>query len=117
MFSYSIWIKSVFIQYCYHQRRSIDNRQIVKPKTPAAMQQLIQQVRETLPFNMPQAYVCADECKGCSLKLLEFLDLELMDWEDRLQRGEVPGLKDIQHMAKISQRIYKVLDKNGVLDF
>ena len=80
------------------------------------MQQLIQQVRETLPFGTPQGDVCADECKGCSLKLLEFLDLELMDWEDRLQQGEVPGLGDVQRMAKISGKIYRVLDKNGVLD-
>jgi len=88
----------------------------VKPKTPAAMQQLIQQVRDTLPFGTPQGYVCADECKGCSLKLLEFLDLELMDWEDRLEQGEVPGLADVQRLAKISRRVYNVLDKNGVLE-
>jgi hypothetical protein len=87
----------------------------VKPKTPVAMRQLIQQVRETLPFGMPESNLCADECKGCSLKLLEFLDLELMDWEHRLEEGEVPGLSDIQRIAKISHKIYKVLDKNGVL--
>jgi len=81
------------------------------------MQQLIQQVREALPFDTPQGYVCADECKGCSLKLLEFLDLELMNWEDRLQQGEVPTLWDVQRMAKISRRVYKVLDRNGVLKF
>ncbi len=88
----------------------------MKPKTPLAMQQLIQQVRETLPFATPQGYVCADECKGCSLKLLEFLDLELMEWEERLLQGEVPGLGDIQRIAKISRKIYTVLKKNGVLD-
>ena len=79
------------------------------------MQQLIEQVRESLPFDTPQGYVCADECKGCSLKLLEFLDMELMEWEDRLLQGEVPSLGDVQHVAKISQKIYKVLDKNGVI--
>lgn len=88
----------------------------MKPKTPAAMQQLIQQVREALPFGTPQGYVCADECEGCSLKLLEFLDLELMDWEDRLQQGEVPTLGDVQRLSKISRRVYKTLDKNGVLE-
>ena len=87
----------------------------MKPKTPVAMQQLIQQVRETLPFGLPQGDVCADECKGCSLKLLDYLDLELIDWENRLQQGDVPGLGDIQRVAKISRRIYKVLDRNGVL--
>jgi len=88
----------------------------VKPKTPVAMQQLIAQVRETLPFGTPQGYVCADECKGCSVKLLEFLDIELMDWEDRLNQGEVPGLRDVQRIARISRKVYAVLDRNGALD-
>lgn len=87
----------------------------MKPKTPIAMQQLIKQVRETLPFGMPESYLCADECRGCSLKLLEFLDLELMDWEDRLEKGSVPSLGDIQRLAKISLKIRAVLDRNGVL--
>jgi hypothetical protein len=55
----------------------------VKPKTPVAMQQLIQQVREAQPFDMPQ--------------------------------GDVSGLGDIQRIAKISRKIHKVLDKNGLL--
>ena len=88
----------------------------MKPKTPAAMQQIIQQVRQTLPFDTPQGYVCADECKGCSLKLMEFLDLELMDWEDRLQQGEVPNLGDVQRIARISRKVHAVLDKNGALN-
>ena len=87
----------------------------MKAKTPAAMLQLIQQVREALPFGVPQGYVCADECKGCSLKLLDYLDLELMAWEDRLQQGDVPGLADIQRLEKVSRKVYKVLDKNAVL--
>ena len=37
----------------------------MKPKTPVAMQQLIHQVRESLPFGQPESYLCADECKGC----------------------------------------------------
>lgn len=80
------------------------------------MQQLIQEVRETLPFGTPQGYVCADQCKGCSLKLLEFLDLELMEWEDKLQQGQVPGLVDVQYIARVSRKIHSVLAKNGVLE-
>jgi hypothetical protein len=80
------------------------------------MQQLIEQVRETLPFGTPQGYVCADECKGCSVKLLEFLDIELTGWEDRLHQGEVPGLGDVQRIVRISRKVYAVLDRNGALD-
>jgi hypothetical protein len=79
------------------------------------MQQLIQQVREALPLGTPQGYVCADECRGCSLKLLEFIVLELMDWEDRLQQGEVPGLGEVQRMAKMSCKVYAVLERNGAI--
>ena len=68
-----------------------------------------------IPFGLSESSLCADECKGCSLKLLEFLDLELMDWEDRLDKGEVPSLGDIQRLAKISLKIRAVLDRNGVL--
>lgn len=87
----------------------------MKPKTPVAMQQLIDRVRETLPFDTPAGYVCADECRGCSLKLLEFLDMELMEWEDRLLQGEVPTLGDIQRLARLSKKVYVVLQKNGAL--
>jgi len=87
----------------------------VKPKTPAAMQQLIKQVREALPFDMPEAYLCDGVCKGCSLKLLDYLDLELTNWEDRLKDGEIPDLADIQRIAKTSRKFHRVLDKSGVL--
>jgi len=80
------------------------------------MQQLIQQVRQALPFELPEAYVCSGVCKGCSLKLLDYLDMELMIWEDRLQKEEVPSLNDIHRIAKTSRKIYRVLDKNNVLD-
>ena len=87
----------------------------MKPKTPAAMRQLIQQVRETLPFDLPEAYICDGVCRGCSLKLLDYLDLELMDWENRLDKGETPDLQDIQRMAKTSLKIHRVLVRNGLL--
>ena len=79
------------------------------------MQLLIRQVRQTLPFNLPDAYICNGVCKGCSLKLLDYLDLELMDWEERLQQGEVPGLGEIQRLAKTSHKIYKVLEVNDLI--
>jgi len=87
----------------------------MKPKTPVAMQQLISQIREALPFDVPESYLCTDDCKGCSLKLLEFLDAELINWEQRLESGEKPTLGDVQYVAKLSRKIYKVLDRNGVI--
>lgn len=87
----------------------------MKPKTPEAMQKLIDEVRGALPFGMPEAYLCDGVCKGCSLKLLDYLDSELAGWEGRLYDGEVPCLADIQKLAKSSKKIYKILEKNGLL--
>jgi hypothetical protein len=53
----------------------------MKPDAPTAMRQLITQIRETLPFDAPQARVCQGPCEGCSMKLLDYLETELDDWE------------------------------------
>jgi len=88
----------------------------MKPKTPEAMQRLINEIREVIPFELPEVYLCDAVCKGCSLKLLDYLDVELTGWEARLTDGEIPGLADIQQLAKSSKKIYKVLEKNGLID-
>jgi hypothetical protein len=78
------------------------------------MQDLIQQVRDTVPFAISPEELCSGLCHGCSKKLLEFLDMELEDWEHRLEAGEQPRLGDVQRLAKRSRKIYAVLQRNGV---
>ena len=51
------------------------------------MRQLIGEVRRQLPFDLPQARLCNGPCTGCSLKLLDFLEVELQAWERRLDAG------------------------------
>lgn len=80
------------------------------------MRQLIAQVRAVVPFDDPRARACGGSCDGCSLKLIEFLDAELADWEARLDAGERPGLAELSRLARISRRIYGVLERNGVVD-
>ncbi|TNF37916.1 MAG: hypothetical protein EP315_01940 [Gammaproteobacteria bacterium] len=87
----------------------------MKPDTVTAMHHLIRQVRDTLPFNLPDAYVCSDDCNGCSLKLLEFLDMELMEWENRLAAGYKPNFGDLNKMARMSKKIYRVMEQNGLV--
>ncbi len=87
----------------------------MKPKTPQAMEQIIAQVRETMPFDLPLSELCDGVCQGCSKKLLEYLDMELENWEYRLQQGEVPSLADISKLVKRSKKIYSVLQKNQLL--
>ena len=87
----------------------------MKPNTQVAMQQLIDRVREAVPFNLPQADICTGKCVGCPKKLLEFLDQELVSWETRLQNNEQPDFGDINRLAKTSQKIHKALAKNGLV--
>ncbi len=87
----------------------------MKPDISTAMRQLIEQIREALPFDAPEAQVCQGPCEGCSMKLLDYLDMELQDWEQRLAQGEKPGLADYSKLAKTGQRVHRVLEKNGLL--
>lgn len=87
----------------------------MKPDTTTAMQDLIQQIRSKIPFDMPEAQACTGICNGCSQKLLEFLDTELISWEFRLNQGETPKLGDIKSLARSSIKIYRVLHKNQLV--
>lgn len=79
------------------------------------MRLLIWQVRTAIPFDLPEASLCSGKCNGCSQKLLDYLDMELMDWENRLEAGEIPDFVDISKIAKTSKKIYRVLQSNGLL--
>jgi hypothetical protein len=87
----------------------------LKPKAPEAMEQLIGQIKEAIPFGMPEAEICARDCFGCPKKLLEYLDTELEFWESELASGETPTLGDIDRLAKSSKKIYKALKKNDLV--
>lgn len=87
----------------------------MKPDVATAMRQMISQIRGTLPFDAPEAQICQGPCDGCSMKLLNYLDDELMAWEQRLDQGERPGLADLSRLAKTSRRIYRVLEQNGLI--
>jgi hypothetical protein len=80
-----------------------------------AMQQLIEQVRVAMPFNLPEANLCSGKCNGCSQKLLDYLDVELEGWEYRLRIGEEPDFGEIQRIAKTSKKIYRVMQKNNLI--
>ncbi|WP_231902169.1 hypothetical protein [Neptuniibacter pectenicola] len=53
----------------------------MKPDTTEAMQTLIKQIREAIPFDTPIALMCNGPCTGCAKKLLDYLDMELLDKE------------------------------------
>ena len=59
--------------------------------------------------------VCADECRGCSIKLIEYIAMELENWEYRLDDGVVPDFGDLKKLARSSSKIYRALVKNGLV--
>ena len=79
------------------------------------MRSLIRQVRSALPFDLAPTEVCGDECRGCSIKLLEYLAMELDNWEYRLDEGAVPNFGDLDRLARSSRKIYRALQKNGLI--
>jgi len=87
-----------------------------KPRTTEAMRNLIHEVRTTLPLDLSPVEVCADECRGCSIKLIEYIAMELESWEGRLDDGDVPDFGDLGRLARSSKKIYKALLKNGLVN-
>lgn len=88
----------------------------MKPKTSVVMRSIIQQIRENFPFAMTEQQLCAETCSyGCSIKLLEYMDMEITEWEQRLDNGEIPTLGDIQKLSKSSMKIYRTLEKNHLV--
>ena len=88
----------------------------MKPTTREAMRQLIDKIREAIPFDTEQRDVCSSDCHGCSVKLLEYLETELESWEYRLDQNEIPDFRDLSRLEKSGCKIYKALQKNGLID-
>jgi len=49
----------------------------LKPNTRIAMQQLIAEINEVMPFGLSEAEICAGKCLGCPKKLLEYISSEV----------------------------------------
>ena len=87
----------------------------MKPSCHNAMQSLLAQIRRTLPFELDPSQLCNGPCQGCPKKLLEFIDMELCEWEQRLAVGEEPTFGDLHKLAKRAKKIHRVLDNNGLI--
>ena len=89
----------------------------MKPKTEVVMTDIIQQIKAAFPFDMSEEEMCAVTCShGCPRNLLEYIHAEITEWEQRLENGETPNFRDIQKLAKTSKKIYKILEKNDLID-
>lgn len=88
---------------------------MAKPAPRPAMRQLIDEVRRSLPFDLPASNLCHGECRGCSRKLLAYLDAELAGWDAQLAQGVTPKLGEIDALARLSRRVHRVLLRNGLI--
>jgi hypothetical protein len=88
-----------------------------KPDTRTAMQNLIDEVRQIIPFDTAETVMCADDtsCHGCSMKLLEYLSMELENWQQRMDDGEIPNFADLAKLGRSSKAVYKTLQKNKLV--
>ena len=88
-----------------------------KPTTRQAMQKMLTEIRRNIPFDTPQAVMCADSnsCQGCSVKLLEFLAMETDNWQQKLDDGVVPDFRDLAKLEKTARAVYRTLQRNGLI--
>ncbi len=89
---------------------------IMKPTTKVAMENLIKEARERIPFHLTFSGNCEGRCEECPFKLLEYLDMDLCNWESRLKKGEVPSAADLYALASDCKRIYSILSKQGIVE-
>ena len=88
----------------------------MKPDTLLAMQNLIKQIKSAIPFDLGKIDACPDNCRGCSVKLIDFLEVEIVDWEYRLENNEAPNFEDLDKLAKTAKKIHRVLISNGLIE-
>ena len=79
------------------------------------MENLIKEARGKIPFNLSFDGYCEGRCDECPEKLLEFLDINLLNWESRLKRGDVPNLGDVHALARDCEEVYAILEKKGLV--
>jgi uncharacterized metal-binding protein YceD (DUF177 family) len=87
----------------------------MKPNTQQAMRLLIEQIREAIPLDMPEAQMCSDSCRICSKKLLDYLSSELEGWDYLLEQGEIPNFGDLQKLERNGRKTYSNLKRDGLL--
>lgn len=89
----------------------------MKPNTREAMYNLIGHINDQVPLELNEDEICRDkdDCRSCSIKLVEYLNSEIENWEYRLQQGETPNFKDLSRLTRTAQKIHRALWNNGLI--
>lgn len=87
-----------------------------KPDRKTAMSNIIKLVRDDFPFYAPESQICGDTCVGCPKKLLELVEMEVIEWECKLENGDTPEFSEIDRFAKLCKNVRRSLVRNGVVE-
>ncbi len=87
----------------------------MKPDIKTAMANLIKEARAKIPFNLSFSGNCEGRCEECSEKLLEYLDIDLLDWEARLKRGDTPTLTELGRLGRACTEVHAIMQKKGLI--
>lgn len=78
------------------------------------MPRLISPARREAPPWLTGEGICGGACRGCSSKLLIYLESELDCRESRIGDGDVPKLGELHRLVGQYKKIHQVLRRNGV---
>ena len=89
-----------------------------KPDLNSAMLSLIEEVKNELPLYESETFICGPKgnCSGCSKKLLEMVDSELMYWEHSISIGQGPNFEELRRFGKLCSSVRRGLERNGLLE-
>lgn len=87
----------------------------MKPNTSIAMQTLIVQIQEALPFDMPEHEICAGKCVGCPKKMLEYIGSELDHYQCQLNNEVTPTLGELSDLARIAKKVHRNMARNNLV--
>jgi len=87
----------------------------MKPDTSTAMTILINQVKDALPFEIPEHEICAGKCIGCPKKMMEYIGFEVDYWQCKLNNDDIPSLGDVSDLARIAKKVHRSMSKNNLV--
>lgn len=89
-----------------------------KPDLNSAMLNLIEEVKNELPLYEPETFICGPKgnCTGCSKKLLEMVDMEIMYWEHKISMGQGPNFEELRRFGKLCSSVRRGLERNGLVE-
>ncbi|MCC4861930.1 hypothetical protein [Vibrio splendidus] len=89
-----------------------------KPNLNLAMLSLIEEVKNELPLYESETFICGPKgnCSGCSKKLLEMVDSELMYWEHNISIDQGPNFEELRRFGKLCSSVRRGLERNGLVE-